>query len=75
MLYNTEKFDSNHSSLFGADMHTEALDDSFIAEVNVSVSPTFFGWVFGFAGKIKIISPQSVVVVYKRELKKAISDC
>ena len=46
---------------FGADVHTESLDNGFIAEVNVSVSPTFFGWVFGFAGKIKIVSPQSVV--------------
>lgn len=60
---------------FGADVHTEPLDDGFIVEVNVSVSPTFFGWVFGFAGKIKIISPQSVADEYKKALKKAISDC
>lgn len=60
---------------FGADVYTESLDDGFIVEVNVSVSPTFFGWVFGFAGKIKIVSPQSVAAEYKKALKKAISEC
>lgn len=60
---------------FGADVQTESLDDGFIAEVNVSVSPTFFGWVLGFAGKIKIVSPQSVAAEYKKALKKVISEC
>ena len=60
---------------FGSDVYTESLDDGFIAEVNVSVSPTFFGWVFGFAGKIKIVSPQSVAAEYKKALKKVISEC
>lgn len=75
MPYNTEKFDGNHSSRSGADVYTEPLEGGFIAEVNVSVSPAFFGQVFGFAGKIKIVSLQSIAAEYKRELKKAISDC
>lgn len=75
MPYNTEKFDGNHSSRSGADVYTESLDDGFIVEVNVSVSPTFFGWIFGFAEKIKIVSPQSVAAEYKKALKKAISEC
>ncbi len=37
---------------------------SFIAEVKVSVSPTFFGWLFGFAGKIRLLSPQNVLDDY-----------
>ena len=60
---------------FGADVQTEPLEDGFTAEVNVSVSPTFFGWVLGFAGKIKIISPVTVADEYKKALKKAISEC
>ena len=60
---------------FGKDVFTEPCDDGFVAEVKVSVSPTFFGWVFGFAGKIKIVSPQSVAAEYKKALKKAISEC
>ena len=75
MPYNTEKFDSNHSSRSGADVYTEPLEDGFIAEVNVSVSPAFSSWVFGFAGKIKIVSPQNVAAEYKKALKKAISEC
>ena len=44
---------------FGEGVKTTPLDDSsFIAEVEVSVSQTFFAWVFALAGKIKIIEPQ-----------------
>lgn len=35
-------------------------DGGFYADVNISVSRTFFGWLFGFAGKIEIVSPQQV---------------
>ena len=59
---------------FGADVQTEPLEDGFTAEVNVSVSPTFFGWVFSFAGKIKITSPQRVVNEYKSALGKALDE-
>ena len=45
-------------------------DGSFKVSVNVDISPTFFAWVFTFAGKIKIISPQSVVESFNETLKK-----
>ncbi len=35
-------------------------ENHFVAKVNVNISPTFFGWLFQFSDKIKIISPQSV---------------
>ncbi len=35
--------------------------DRFIATVNVSLSPTFYAWVFQFGGDIKIISPAKAV--------------
>lgn len=60
---------------FGKDVHTEPCDEGFIADVNASVSPTFFGWVFGFAGKIRIIAPQSVTDEYIKAAKNAISEC
>ena len=59
---------------FGKDVFTEPCNDDFVAEVKVSVSPTFFGWVFGFAGKIKITSPQQVVNEYKSALGKALDE-
>ena len=46
---------------FGEDVNTEILnDDYFKAIVDVSVSPTFYGWVFQFGGKMSIVSPDEV---------------
>jgi len=51
---------------FGEDVDTTVLDDGhFSAFIHVSASPTFFGWVFGFAGKMEITAPDSVVDEYK----------
>ena len=47
---------------FGEDVFiTRADDDNFIASVNVSISPHFLGWVFGFGEEARILSPQTVV--------------
>lgn len=35
--------------------------ESFICHVDVCLSPTFYGWVFGFGGDIRILSPQNAV--------------
>ena len=52
---------------FGEDVETSVTDDEhFTARVRISASPTFYGWVFGFAGKMKIIAPQSVADEYIR---------
>lgn len=46
---------------FGKDVKTNSAgDNGFYADVEVSVSRTFFGWLFGFAGKIDIVSPKQV---------------
>jgi len=46
---------------FGAGAKTYAYDmTSFKLEVNVAVNHVFFGWVFGFGGKVKIKSPSIV---------------
>lgn len=57
---------------FGEKIKTRKVDErhfSFVAEV--SVSPTFFAWVFQFGGKIKILGPQSVKDAYVELVKKA----
>ncbi len=57
---------------FGKDVKTCNFDDnSFKAEVEISVSPVFFSWLFGFGGKIKIRSPEYVRQAYKDTLQKA----
>ena len=35
--------------------------DSFIATVQIALSPTFYAWVFQFGGEIKVLSPKKVV--------------
>ena len=52
---------------FGPSVTTYACDQtSFRVEANVSVGTTFYNWVFGFAGQVKIRKPDSVKEEYKR---------
>ena len=47
---------------FGTALETTPVsDDYFRASVEVSLSPTFYAWVFRFGGEIKIISPDKAV--------------
>lgn len=51
----------------GEDVKTLAYDmTSFRLLTEVSVSPTFLGWVFGFVGKVHILAPESVKEQYKQ---------
>ena len=57
---------------FGEDVTTLAYDmTSFRLQTEVSASPTFFGWVFGFNDKVQILAPESVKEQYKRMLLNA----
>lgn len=50
---------------YGLDIETRRnTDNTFIAKVPATLSPTFYGWVFQFAGQMKIISPEKAVVEY-----------
>lgn len=52
---------------FGEDVHIEPQDkDRFYARVRVHTSPTFYGWVFQFAGRVRIISPQETADAYRQ---------
>jgi predicted DNA-binding transcriptional regulator YafY len=55
---------------FGSKTHTEIYDgEHFLAEVSVSVSPVFFGWIVGFGGDMEVHSPRDVRDEYAALLK------
>ena len=58
---------------FGDEVKTSPVDcEHFEAFAEVSVSQTFFAWVFQFNGDIKIIEPEPVVVKYREMLRNAL---
>ena len=66
---------------FGEDVTTLAYDmTSFRVQTEVSASPTFFGWVFGFNGKVQILAPERKIgkclydIEKKVNLNNAIND-
>ena len=57
---------------FGEDVTVLAYDmSSFRLIVDVSVSPTFYGWLFGFGGKIQILGPKHIKEEYVRLVEQA----
>ena len=57
---------------FGEDVTTLAYDmTSFRVQTEVSASSTFFGWVFGFNGKVQILAPESVKEQYRQMIAQA----
>ena len=47
---------------FGTKLETEISKEGFfIVTIDVSLSPTFYSWIFQFAGGIKILSPKKAV--------------
>jgi len=60
---------------FGEDVATLAYDmTSFRLITEVSASQTFFGWVFGFGGKVQILAPEKVKEQYKQMIMQANED-
>ena len=59
---------------FGEDVQTRPYDcRHFTATVEVSVSPTFYAWVFTYGEKVEILSPQAVREEYAKRLKTALN--
>lgn len=55
---------------FGTKVRTRFIDkEHFQATVKVSVGPTFYRWIFGWGGKIRILGPETVVEEYKEMLR------
>ncbi len=56
---------------FGENVFTAPKDENhFIVKTPVSLSQTFYGWVFSFGGKMKITAPQEAVDGFSRILDK-----
>ncbi|OGO92983.1 MAG: hypothetical protein A2Y17_07075 [Clostridiales bacterium GWF2_38_85] len=49
-------------------------ENTCVATVGVQISPTFWGWLFQFAGKMKILSPESIVMQYKSQVNIMINE-
>lgn len=47
-------------------------DDHFRVSVDINVSPTFYGWLLQFGGKVKIISPEELKVKVKEHINEAL---
>lgn len=58
---------------FGVKVETKKIDDeSFSARVYVNLSPTFYRWIFGFDGAIRIIGPKKVLDEYHAMARHAL---
>lgn len=57
---------------FGEDTKMMAVGDRCIATVRVRLSPVFWGWVFQFAGEMRILSPMHVVEQYRAQAERAL---
>lgn len=55
---------------YGLDIETKRnTEETFIAKVPATLSPTFYSWVFQFAGQMKIIGPEKAVEEFS-QMKK-----
>lgn len=60
---------------FGFDVVTYACDqNSFRVEATVSTGTTFYNWIFGFHGKVKIKKPDDVKDEYRRLVLEAVDE-
>lgn len=58
---------------FGKNVDMVEVDiNQFTVKVTVCASPTFYRWVFGWNGEMKILSPDNVLVEYQDMARKAL---
>lgn len=54
---------------FGEDTHMQRVNEKIItATVNIQISPTFWGWLFQFAGKMKVITPNHIAAAFDQQV-------
>ena len=56
---------------FGDKLPIDFGSNSYHTKVTVAVNHVFYGWVFGFGGKVKIVAPENVVKEYKNMVESA----
>lgn len=55
---------------FGRDIWMHPVDERhFLVSVDIMVSDKFFGWLFGYAGRIMIVGPDKVRLQYQNRMK------
>lgn len=60
---------------FGTDFEcVPVTDHSFQATVHTCIGPALFGWLFQYAGEMRLTGPKGAVSQYKKHLKMASSD-
>lgn len=60
---------------FGSKIHVQEVDqEHFKICPAVCASPTFYRWVFGWGGDMKILGPESVLEEYKAMARKALEE-
>lgn len=60
---------------FGTDLEIPRRDENSLdVVVTVHLSPTFYGWLFQFAGEMTVIAPETVCEQYATRLQSAIDD-
>ncbi len=74
----TLEFDKSLSNIavdrFGTDLIFRKTENgTFLIDVAVELSPTFFSWLFMFTNKVAIVSPDTVIKRYKQHLSDTIS--
>lgn len=57
---------------FGEGTKMMSAGQNCVATVRVRISPVFWGWLFQFAGEMKILSPASAVEAYRCQVEKAL---
>lgn len=71
LMFNSQMIDYIYDK-FGMDTKIYPYDaDKFTAMVDVQISPTFWGWLVQFAGKMKLAAPESAIEAYHQHLIKA----
>ncbi len=68
LQFNSEMLDDIYDK-FGEDIEIKAIEDIYRICVPIQVSPTFFAWVVGSRGKVRIISPQTVCEQFNEFVK------
>ena len=56
---------------FGEEISIKKSGSKFTASVEVQISPTFWGWIFQFGNKIKLIAPDFIVQEYHKIVDEA----
>ena len=51
---------------------TRTSDHTISATVHVQISPTFWGWIFQFMGKMSILSPEQLVKDYEHHINQTV---